>query len=141
MSEIYIGLIIFIASQYFLKLHLDPFKEFGKVRSEISFLVLSKQSELVSGAYTDEELSNKVREVSASLLSSYNSVWFRNVFKFIPGYKLPSKREVKEACQNLNIIAANVGGRDTDEAENFDKFQEIANLLKIDVSFSKRSQY
>ncbi len=141
MSEVYIGLIIFIASQYFLKLHLDPFKDFGKVRSEISFLVLNNQSELVSGAYTGQELSNKVRELSASLLSSYNSVWFRNVFRFIPGYKLPSKKEVKKACQNLNIIAANVGGRDTDEAENFDKFQELAESLKIDVSFSTRSQF
>lgn len=141
MSEIYIGLIIFIASQYFLRLHLDPFKEFDKVRSEISFIVLSNQSELISGAYVENVLADKVRKISARLLSSYNSVWFTGVFKFIPGYNLPSKNNVKIACQNLNVVAANVSGRKSDESENFDMFQEIARLLKIDVSFSFRSQY
>jgi hypothetical protein len=60
-----VGVFVFILSQYFLKLILEPIIQFRKLLSDISHTLLLHHGQILSGEADDKLLQRKIQELSA----------------------------------------------------------------------------
>ncbi|STX50469.1 Uncharacterised protein [Legionella busanensis] len=98
---IFSAIIIFILSQFVLKLILEPIFELKKIMGLISYTLLLFRSKLTN-AVADNEVSKEVKTCSSKLLAIYSTIpLYRYLYKI---FYLPSYTELLEAARNLNLI-------------------------------------
>jgi len=101
------GVFVFVLSQYFLKLILEPIIEFRKILSDISHALLSNQKEILSGE-TNEALHDSIAELSARLRSSVYLIPFYPFLYEARVFGLPKEENILLACRKLNILSYGV---------------------------------
>lgn len=137
------GVFVFVLSQYFLKLILEPIIEFRKMLSDISNALLSYQKEILTGD-TNEKIHSTIAELSARLRSSAYLIPFYPFLYKIKIFGLPKKENILLACRKLNILSygAIEGIEDISEKarQNEKTLKDISRLLPIETTFMLDSE-
>ncbi|WP_143735415.1 hypothetical protein [Microbulbifer mangrovi] len=95
------GVIVFIISQFILKLILEPIVSLKEKLGLLSAKLLRHQSAIVGGS-ASKDIIDEIQEVSASVLSSANAIPFYPAFSKM--CKIPSARQLLESCRSLNVV-------------------------------------
>ncbi|WP_133140244.1 hypothetical protein [Legionella genomosp. 1] len=103
MLTIFSAVIIFILSQFILRLILEPVIELKKNIGLISYTLLYFHSKLTNAA-ADNKISNEIKICSSKLLAAYSSIPFYSYLHKI--LYLPPYKDLLEASRNLNLIHA-----------------------------------
>lgn len=99
---IFVGVSVFVVSQFFLKLILDPIVSFKEALGEVSHLFLFNQAQIIN-ANGSKELQNQLIRASATLLAKKQAIPSYNVFSRLFG--LPSETALIKGCGHLNHIS------------------------------------
>ena len=135
-----VGVSVFVISQYFLKLVLEPIIRFRQVLSDISNTLLFHQGTILSGTAEDEILHRKIHELSAMLRSSVYMIPYYNLLHRLHVFGLPQKENILLSCRKLNMLSygvkVNSVSDPSDVAEKNEKnLVEISRLLPIETTF------
>ena len=138
-NAVLIGVAIFILSQYFLKLVLEPAINFRKVLSDISFALLYNQAKIANAVTDDKELPFKISELSAQLRSTASLIPAYSFWSFIKIFGLPKKENILITCHELNLLSVGVKdlGKDQDDQalKNDKHLKRIGELLNIETTY------
>jgi hypothetical protein len=141
---IFIGVVVYAASQYFLKLILEPIIEFRKLLSEISHTLLLHQGIIYSGNADDEELHGKISALSAKLRSSVYLIPYYSLLNRLRIFDIPKKENILLACRQLNQLSygvLNMGKEASRVAnENEVSLKEISRLLNIETTYVLKNE-
>ena len=140
---IFTGIFVFIGSQYLLKIIVEPIVELKKTIGMISYTLLFYRSRIVN-SIRDVEAANEIKTISAKLLSMQSTIpMYGYIYKAL---KLPSKCQLIEASQELNLIQSfmredpeNHDDKVSSDKNNllYDTINKIGGLLEITVTYSK----
>ena len=148
MSQIIVGILIFIIGQYILKLILEPIVEFKGLFGSISAFFLREQHKIMN-ASNDEinkkpnditidyylQLHNEVRKLSSQLLSKSYAIPFYSFISTL--LRLPSKSCILKVSHSLNLIGYNLYPYEKTNYEAIiENMKEIANILNAPTSYS-----
>ena len=92
------GVLVFIVSQYFLKLILEPISNFKKLLSDISNTLLINQCNIANAITSNKELPGKISELSAQLRSTIYLIPLYSILSAIKIFGLPKRDNILEAC-------------------------------------------
>jgi len=95
------AVIIFLLSQFVLRIIIEPIIELRKAMGLISYTLLYYRSKLTNAA-ANNNISDEVKKCSSKLLSTYSTIPFYNYLYKI--FHLPSYKDLIEASKNLNLI-------------------------------------
>lgn len=135
MSELILAVLIFVFSQFILKIFIEPFIKFKKVKGEISYQMLLNQSNIKSSPVSNEELAQTFKHLSASLIKAVNSIIGYKLLRIISLFNLPSYKDVKNASRELNLLYSNLLGNKKDFKEINDSLNKISRYLNIETSY------
>ncbi|HBC0463170.1 TPA: hypothetical protein I8Y81_000293 [Legionella pneumophila] len=143
---IFSSVIIFILSQFTLKLILEPVIELKKAIGMIGYTLLFFHSKLTN-ASENNEISNEIKICSSKLLATYSAIPFYsqiNKILYLPPYK-----DLLEASRELNLIHAYMleGNKESCKLEKPIHFpieisksmKKIGELLNIATSYEEKS--
>jgi len=138
------GVLVFIVSQYILKLIIEPIAEFRKIIVEVSHTLLLHQAVITNPSTNDEELPNKLSSLSAQLRSGICLIPFYNFLTILHIFHIPNKNNILMACRELNILFYGVRAMckqnvDTSEQaqKNIEILKNIAKCLNIETTYTK----
>jgi hypothetical protein len=138
---IFVGVLVFAASQYFLKLILEPIINFRKLLSEISHAVLLNQISILKGGSVDNELQKSLAALSAQLRSYAYLIPFYSFWSKLYIFSLPKKENILLACRELNWLSFGASKRDEEISqiieENNDALKRLSQLLNIETTYIK----
>lgn len=140
-----VGVAVFVISQYFLKLVLEPIASVRKVRSNIVSTILFHRAQ-ITNARADNLISEELRKLSATLRSSVSEIICYNQTSIF--FDLPCSKRVFEACRELNGLAHGMNSVSQEASPNTDwpmentkAIRKVADLLKTDIHFLWRSVF
>lgn len=137
---VFVGVFVYVISQYFLKLILEPIIDFRKLLSEISHTLLLHQSDFFDGDENKEELHDKLTALSAKLRSSVYLIPFYTFLNKLKIFGIPRKDNILLACKNLNLLSYNVtvAGNEKDKVveKNENSLKDIAKLLNVETMYT-----
>jgi len=136
MSELIVAVLIFVISQFTLKLLIEPFIEFKKVISEISYQTLLNQSNIISSPLSNKELAQTFKHLSASLIKAVDSIIGYRILRLISFFSLPKYKDIREASKELNLIYYSLHTGEKNVIEINDSLKKISKYLKISTSYS-----
>src|SRR5438477_8878408 len=96
------ALVIFVASQYFLKLVLEPISRVRRTLADVSSTALFHQAKITNG-HADEAVGTRFHELSARLRADVFEVRFYSQVAKICG--VPSRLNIEVACRELNWLS------------------------------------
>jgi len=141
-NAVLVGVAVFIFSQYFLKLILEPTINFRKVLTDISHTLLYNQAKIANAITGDKELPLNISELSARLRSTASLIPGYSFLSFIKIFGLPKKDNILIACQELNLLSFGIkdlGEDQGDQAEKNDRsLKRIAELLQIETTYIEK---
>lgn len=133
------GVFVFVFSQYFLKLILEPKIELRKIIMKISHTLLFYRAYVLIGDTNDKQLHEEISKLSANLLSAVHLIPFYPFFKFLSIFSLPEKKNILLACRELNVLSYGVldmGEPKEDVAKRNQKaLKNISEYLGIRTSY------
>lgn len=97
------GTFIFVLSQYFLKIILEPVIQCRKILSDISHTLLYYQGEILGGNSGNIDMHNKIADLSAQLRSSVYLIPFYTILFKV--FALPKRENILLACRKLNTLS------------------------------------
>jgi hypothetical protein len=135
-TTIVVAVIVFAASQYALKLILDPIVELKRTMANISSTLLYYQSTLTN-ATADDEVCLLLKRLSSDLRSDASAVPFYEFLQCIRIFAIPGKENLRKACHGLNWLSYNVSGHATTDStrEVPGTIKEIGALLDIETTY------
>ncbi len=143
-NAVLIGVVIFILSQYFLKLVLEPAINFRKLLSDISFTLLYNQAKIAEAVADDKELPFRISMLSAQLRSTASLIPAYSFWSLIKILGLPKRENILKACHELNLLSFGVKalGKDQDKqaSKNDKSLEKIAELLDIETTYIERGE-
>lgn len=131
---------VFVISQYFLKLILEPIIQFRRILSDISHTLLFTQDKILTGKSDDIEMHDKIAELSAHLRSSVYLIPFYTVLSGLKIFGLPKRDNILLACKKLNTLSyplqyPNEEPPDTEKRISA-TLNDISSLLPIETSYA-----
>lgn len=138
-STIVAGVLVFVVSQFILKIVLEPSIELKRTIGELANELLSQQAKITNNNDPCGTISSDLKKFSARLLSG---TFVLPAYSFFNGiFNLPSKGRIREACQQINLIASNLqqeaGGNKREHCkENFDALRIIEERLGVSTIYS-----
>ena len=136
---IFVGVIVFVLSQYFLKLILEPIIQFRRILSDISHTLLFYQGEILSGNSQDLEMHKKIAELSAQLRSSVYLIPFYSYLFKVKVFDLPKRENILLACRKLNTLSYPLqypNEKPHDTEKRIEKtLKDISKLLPIETTY------
>jgi len=143
-DAVLIGVAVFILSQYFLKLVLEPAIYFRKVLSDISYALLYNQAKIANAVTDDKELPFKISELSAKLRSAASLIPGYSFWSFIKIFGLPEKGNILKACHEMNLLSfgARALGKDPGDqaSRNDESLKRVAELLHIETTYNEEGK-
>ena len=137
--SVLVGLSIFVLSQYFLKIILEPIIQFRKTLSDISHTLLFYQDKILLGNSNDLEMHKEIAILSAQLRSSVYLIPFYSCLFKVKVFGLPKRENILLACRKLNILSYPLQYPDeepTDTEERILKtLKDISKLLPIETTY------
>ena len=140
---IVVGVIVFAASQYVLKLILEPITSFRRTLSDISSTILFHQAR-ITNARPDDAISQELKRLSASLRAGMNEIRFYGFLSELRIFGIPPRARIREACRELNLVshAMSPVSREIEPSKNKDWPSEntraiyrIGELLGVSTSY------
>lgn len=125
------GIIIFVVSQFILKLALEPIVELKKVLGEVSALFLREQASIVN-CNASEATKHEMLRLSSIILSTRQAIIFYRLFSITLG--MPSKKALLEGCHSLNLISYMVMP-DESKSEQRKSYREVHEEMKLISKF------
>jgi hypothetical protein len=133
------AIVIFVTSQYFLKLVFEPISRVRRTLADISSTTLFHQAKITNG-HTDEAVGTRFHELSARLRADAFEVRFYSQVAKICA--VPSRLNINAACRELNWLSTGVTqikqetlqGKSWAE-ENTRTLEKLGQLLGIDTRF------
>ncbi len=104
-STIMAGVIVFIISQFILKLILEPIVALEEKLGLLSSHLLRYQS-IVVGGRAGEEVIDKIQELTAEVLSVANTIPCYSYFAIIG--KVPSLNSILDTSRSMNVVIADL---------------------------------
>ncbi len=131
------GVVVFVISQYFLKIIIDPIVSLKKTLGKISALFLREQRKITSASAT-VDIQEKIWALTASLMAKSTTIPFYKRISFF--INLPSEKSINNACESLNWIAYNiVKSENADFAKISKHMKKIASELNIKIEYVQLS--
>lgn len=141
------GLIVFIISQYILKLILEPSVELRKSISSVSSSILLHQAK-ITNASINNDIATEMKDHSANILSKSAGIIAYPLAQRL--FNLPSKYEILDASRELNRLfysmlkeardfedSPGYHAKKIDHAEmNYESIIKISKLLKIPTQYN-----
>ena len=133
------AIILFLVSQYFLKLVFEPLSRVRRTLADISSTTLFHQAKITNG-HADEEIATELRKLSASLRAAVFEVRFYRWAAKISG--VPSEESARAACQQLNLLSSGMKPAAQDAMPNTNwaaantlALEKLGNLLGIQTKY------
>ena len=132
------ALVIFVASQFFLKLVLEPISRLRRTLADISSTTLFHQAKITNG-HADDAVGTRLHELSAKLRANAFEVRFYSRVAKICG--VPPQENIRYACRELNWLSTGMTalkqeGLDKNWAqENTRTLEKLGQLLGIETRF------
>src|SRR5713101_6424030 len=101
-----IGVSVFVISQYFLKLVLEPITRVRRAKADVASTVLFRQRK-ISNATHDLETSDELRRASSQLRASVSEVCCYSFWSRLGLFGIPTRSDARNACRCLNLMAGN----------------------------------
>jgi hypothetical protein len=136
MSIIISGVIVFVVSQFILKLVLEPIVSFKQsLGSFMAFCLRNKAP--MTNRNASEEMQNELKDIISSLIFKQYLIPCYKVFSLI-GF-LPKENNIREACLLLNGISYSIN-KDTaqnsgDILEVFFELNKVSTLLGVRLDY------
>lgn len=113
-----IGVAVFILGQYALKMVIEPVQAFRATLARLSNTILRHQGKITNAA-VDDELSGKISDHSAEIISTAATIMFYRAARLI--FRLPNKAGIILAARSLNHIAysLNVSTREWESGASY----------------------
>jgi len=127
------AVVVFVISQYFLKIIIEPMVSLKSTLGEISALFLREQRKITNASAT-ADIQEKIWALSASLMSISTAIPFYKRISFL--VNLPSEKSIDGACGSLNWIAYNIV-----KSENVDFEKIIQHMKKIASELNIKTEY
>jgi hypothetical protein len=133
-----IGVSVFIISQYFLKLVLEPITRVRRAVADISSTVLFRQRK-ISNAVPSSEIAEELRRVSSQLWGSISEVRCYSFWSRLRVFGLPTKSNARSACRCLNLMAGSANDQSNERSKlvdrNSEALDELGKILKIETRY------
>jgi hypothetical protein len=134
------GVIVFVISQYFLKLILEPIIEFRRILSDISHTLLFHQGKILTGKSDDLNMHDKIAKLSAQLRSSVYFIPFYNILFRLRIFGLPKRDHILFACRKLNTLSYPLQYPDEEQQDTEKRILktliDISKLLSIETTYA-----
>jgi hypothetical protein len=135
---IFSALIIFIVSQYVLKLILEPISRLRRTLADISSTTLVYQAKITNG-HAEDAIGKSLHELAARLRADASEGLFYSQVATLCG--VPSEENIWRACQALNWLSTGmtpmkqVGLNKNWAEENTRTLEDLGRLLGIHTRF------
>ncbi len=126
------GVLVFVASQVFMKLVLDPIDDQRRAIAEVTYRMIYFANAFVGGPFSPstQEASTKLREASSRLWSTTGLIRGYETWRKIGLVTVP-RADVENAAAKLMGLSNTTGDRPDDGNDRRGRRDEIASLLKI----------
>ena len=132
------GVSVFVISQYFLRLVLDPITRVRRAVADVSSTVLFRQAR-ISNATHDNDVAEELRRVSSQLHGSISEVRGYPFWFVLALFGIPSKSDARNGCRCLNLMAGNASSPDKDRHQlvewNAKALDDLARFLNIETRY------
>lgn len=138
------GVAVFAASQYVLKLILEPLVELRKTIVGVSNALLYHQA-AITNAHPKEEIATSIRKLSADLRSNASLIPCYRFLHLLGIFKLPKKDNLLKACHELNLLSYRMDPAIENDEEtgraikNKRSIDEIGEMLNIETTYLESS--
>ena len=133
-----VGVSVFVISQYFLKLVLEPITRVRRAIADVSSTVLFRQAKISNATY-HLETSEELRQVSSQLRSSISEVRCYAFLSCLRVFGIPGRSDARNACRYLNLMAANANDESNDRGRlvewNTEALTKLAEALRIETTY------
>jgi len=132
------GLIVFVLSQLFLRLVLDPITNMQKVIAEIAFALINYNQIIQNEIKYDDEYkleSEELRKLASRLYASWKLVPKYSKFRWIFG--LPIQNSILRSCKLLFLLSYNLRMSSSNSDERVNKKETIEKLLNLGYDKNK----
>lgn len=129
------GVLVFVASQFVLKLWIEPAIEFRRLLARLSNDILFYQPTITNNR-TDPDLAKSLKEHAARLRSSVHVLPFYGVARVL--FALPTELQILSACRELNGIAHNLNTQPSRNGaeENSIAIKRVGEALGVRTAYS-----
>ena len=133
-----VGVGVFIISQYFLKLVLDPISRVRRTVADVSSTVLFRQRK-ISNASHDPEVAEDLRRVSSQLRGNISEVRCYDLWSRLALFGIPARSDARNGCRCLNQMAGNANDQNTERQRlvdaNAKALDDLARFLSIETRY------
>jgi hypothetical protein len=138
LGTLVIGVGVFVASQYILKLILEPITRVRRAVADVSSLVLFRQAKITNGTY-DPETAEELRRASSQLRGSIAEVRCYSFLSSLRIFGIPPRYAVRRSCQCLNLMAGTASDNKAERSQLVDRniraLEELRSELQIDTTY------
>ena len=135
------GITIFVASQFILKLILEPIVGLKEILGEVSALFLREQSGFINNN-VNKDVQSEVIRLSSMILAKKQAILLYGVFSRILG--MPSESNIIKGCHSLNLISYLVIKEHSDAVQKkshtweiYEEMKLVSKHLKIKIIYSE----
>lgn len=129
---------VFVASQYALKLVIEPVQEHRRAVAKIQSWLLANQARVTSHG-RDPDLSTEAKDHAAELQATASAILGHGPVCFVRVFGLARLQDVLEACRELNGISADLDPRADAQAKGglggFEAVRKIGARLRIRTTY------
>ena len=132
------AVLVFAASQYVLKLIIEPIQELKRSISLAANFLLRNQHRITS-TEQDEALSDEAKEIAAALYSKAAIVMFYELMARLAIFGLPEKGAILEASREFNSLSFALHSNnpfDKKPEQCADSISKIGRLLNVPTKYS-----
>lgn len=131
-----VAVLVFAASQYLLKLVLEPIQQHRRVVGCIASYLLRNQAK-ITNATPDSAISQEAKRLAADLWSSASVIFGYEFVRLLGIFSLQPRSALLNASRELNGIAAQLDPDNPkrDAAACTSAVRQISNLLDVPTSY------
>jgi len=133
-----IGVSVFVISQYFLKLAIEPITRVRRAIADVSSTVLFRQRK-ISNATHHLETFDELRRVSSQLRATISEVCCYSFLSRLRVFGIPARSDARNACRCLNLMAGNADDDSKERSRlvdmNREALEKLAKALRIDTTY------
>ena len=133
-----VGVSVFVVSQYFLKLVLEPITRVRRAIADVCSTVLFRQAKITNATH-HLETSDELRRASSQLRASISEVRCYSFLSRLSVFGIPARSDARNACRWLNLMAGNANDGSKERSRlvdmNREALEKLAKALRIDTTY------
>lgn len=134
------GVTVFIISQYFLKLVLDPITRVRRAVADVSSAILFRQAKITNASH-DTDVAQELKRASAQLTGAISEVHGYAFWSKLNLFGIPKELDARTACRCLNLIAGSASSSEANRQRlvewNNNALQELACALDVKTQYDQ----